>query len=54
MVDVLRAEVNPGAPAFVSILDASRTTRFTRLSGMETAGVNARLLICADHEFIGL
>jgi hypothetical protein len=54
MVDVQSAEVNPGSAAFVSILDASRTTRFARLSGMEApAGLDAGLLIRGDHEFIG-
>src|ERR1700689_1091191 len=53
MVDVQSAEVNPGSAALVAILDASRTTRFARLSGMEApAGLDAGLLIRRDHEFI--
>src|ERR1035438_1354848 len=54
-VDIQGTEVNPSSAALVSILDASGTTRLARLGGMKSAaGLNARLLLCGNHEFIGL
>jgi len=54
VVDIQCTEVNPGAAALVSIRDAGRPPWLTGLSRMDAAaGLNARLLVGADHEFIG-
>src|SRR5258708_24746525 len=54
VVDVQSTKINPSPTTFISILDATSTTRFTRLGWMDTAtGLNARLLISTDDQFIG-
>lgn len=54
VVDIQSTEVNPSPAAFVSILDAARTTWLVGLRWVEaTTSLNARLLISGDDEFIG-